>query len=999
MQFRVPFKLSIVSILLVMVLALTLSMFTGLWLSSAKISRDVAGQLFDLTSRNVKDNIENLIRETMVAAEGGSTQTHVSYIADEGLASDTLPFLFNVLATNEAFYSVYYGFEDGDFFQIIAVRGSEIIRNKHKAPQQTEWIVRSISRPHGVLEEPERIQHWVFLDEGYNKIAQSIEHSPSYDPRVRPWYKKSIDMDDLFLSAPYLFSSLNEPGITVSKKILSAPGVFGVDLTLVGLSKEIANFEVSEKGGVLLFDDQNQLLAASSKLGSFAPLQDITTLQIPAIQASLQVAREESGDILHETVQGAERFFVSHSLKSFNGTRLNVAVVAPARDFEEHLSQLQIQLLIISIIAVSLFIPLSYGFASKLAQQVSKLSKDAQRVKEMVFDDEAPLRSRIVEFDDLSQSFHSMRDALSLKTRALALEQEKLSRLVELGIAMSAEQDSDKLMEMVLLGAKELTNADGGTLYTLNDAQNLEFKIVRNDSLNIMMGGTSGNPVVLPPVPLFGDNHEPNSANVVSFAVHQETSINIKDAYHEVDFDFSGTRAFDKQNNYRSQSFLTVPLKPRGGAVIGALQIINARTSTGEVIPFDPMVQPFVEALAAQAATALSNRQLRKAQEDLMDSLIHLIAGAIDAKSPYTGGHCERVPELAIMLAKEACDVSDGHLGEFNFETKEEWREFQIGAWLHDCGKVITPEYVVDKATKLETIYNRIHEVRTRFEVLYRDCEIEYLKAVNTGADAGKSKQIFENAKLKLHEDFAFIAQCNVGAEFMTDDQVKRLHNLSQTLWMRQFDIRLGLSYEEELRFGNEPSGPCEEKLLDDKAFHVISRAPLRSDPYKDYDFKVEMPEHLYNQGEVYNLCVQRGTLTTEERFKINEHVMQTIVMLEKLPLPSHLKRVPEYAGTHHETMIGSGYPRKLDEDDLSIPARIMAIADVFEALTASDRPYKKAKSLSEAVKILSFFKKDGHIDPVLFDLFLTSGVYRSYGEKFLLEEQVDEVDIGQYLG
>jgi len=407
----------------------------------------------------------------------------------------------------------------------------------------------------------------------------------------------------------------------------------------------------------------------------------------------------------------------------------------------------------------------------------------------------------------------------------------------------------------------------------------------------------------------------------------------------------------------------------------------------------------FVEALAAQAAVAIENQNLIEAQKQLMDALIKLIAGAIDAKSPYTGGHCERVPELGIMLAEAATAQTEGPLASFKFETEDEWREFRVGAWLHDCGKVTTPEYVVDKAVKLETIYNRIHEVRMRFEVLLRDAQIKALEEVAGGADPVTAQSAFEARKVQLSDDFAFVAECNVGGEFMAPDKIERLKKIAEETWMRHYDDRLGLAYEEIKRYVGDPEPlPAQEKLLADKAHHIIPRVKSGVvDP--KWEFKVTVPKDLYNYGEVYNLSVARGTLTEEERFKINEHVMQSLMMLEQLPLPKNLRRVPEYAGTHHETLVGTGYPRKLTEGDLSVPMRIMAIADIFEALTASDRPYKKAKTLSESIKILSFFKKDKHIDPALFDLFLTSGVYKRYAEKFLLPEQIDEVDIAKFVG
>jgi hypothetical protein len=269
---------------------------------------------------------------------------------------------------------------------------------------------------------------------------------------------------------------------------------------------------------------------------------------------------------------------------------------------------------------------------------------------------------------------------------------------------------------------------------------------------------------------------------------------------------------------------------------------------------------------------------------------------------------------------------------------------------------------------------------------------------VSNGVDPQQAQAAYEARKAKLTDDFAFLAECNLGGEFMAPEKLERLKAIAEETWQRNFDDRLGLSYEESKRYTREPEAlPATEKLLDNKPQHIIPRTDTRIlDP--KWGFKVNVPEHLYNYGELYNLSIGRGTLTDEERFKITEHVIHSLVMLEQLPLPKNLKRVPKYAGTHHETLVGSGYPRKLTEAELTVPMRIMAIADIFEALTACDRPYKKAKTLSESIKILSFFKKDRHIDPDLFDLLLTSGVYKRYAEKYLLPEQIDEVDISKFV-
>lgn len=443
-----------------------------------------------------------------------------------------------------------------------------------------------------------------------------------------------------------------------------------------------------------------------------------------------------------------------------------------------------------------------------------------------------------------------------------------------------------------------------------------------------------------------------------------------------------------------------MPLKNHEGLVIGVMQLINAEDSDGKVVPFDEALVPLVEALASQAAVSIDNHMLIEAQKRLLDLFIELIAAAIDAKSPYTGGHCQRVPALTEMLTRAACESGDEPFKDFALD-EAGWYELHIAGWLHDCGKVTTPEYIVDKATKLETIYDRIHEVRMRFEVLKRDAEIAYLKGRIDGGDEAKLRATYQAEIAALDDDFAFIGTCNIGGEFMAPDKVERVKRIAGRTWTRTLSDRVGISYAEKTRREPEPEKPLpvHEKLLEDRYDHVIARDAQEIMPADNkWGFRIRMPERKYNLGEVYNLCIGRGTLNDEERYKINDHIMQTIVMLEGLPFPRHLRRVAEYAGGHHEKMDGTGYPRGLKREDMSIPARVMAVADIFEALTAADRPYKPAKSLSESIRIMSFMVKDNHIDSDIFRLFLESGVYREYAEKFLKPEQIDEVDVAAYL-
>ena len=348
------------------------------------------------------------------------------------------------------------------------------------------------------------------------------------------------------------------------------------------------------------------------------------------------------------------------------------------------------------------------------------------------------------------------------------------------------------------------------------------------------------------------------------------------------------------------------------------------------------------------------------------------------------------------MLVKNASSETSGIFKDFELNTKDELRELSIAAWLHDCGKVTTPEYVVDKATKLETIYNRIHEIRTRFEVIHRDLIIESFYKIQDGQNENEVNDWLEKEHLSLKDDFEFVSKANKGAEFMKNEDKQRIHEIAKRVWVREFDNTLGLSQEETKRHGLNPSR--QEYLLSDKKEHIIQREAFSKEEYDKHGFNMVVPEDLYNLGEVYNLTIVKGTLTPEERFKINEHMIMTIKMLDKLPFPKHLQRVPEYAGAHHETLIGTGYPKKLKKEQMSIPARIMAVADIFEALTASDRPYKEAKKLSEAIQIMSFMAKDKHIDEDIFNLFLSSGVYLEYAELHLNKEQIDEINIQEYL-
>lgn len=522
----------------------------------------------------------------------------------------------------------------------------------------------------------------------------------------------------------------------------------------------------------------------------------------------------------------------------------------------------------------------------------------------------------------------------------------RLDRLNEIGAALSSERDLGRLLERILVAAKTITGAEAGTLYRITeDGQALSFAIALNDALGLALGGASGQPVEFPDLPLFDAQGQPNHALVAAYAALSGETVNIPDAYIAAGFDFSGTRQFDARTGYRSHSFLTVPMKNHENEIIGVLQLINALDpTTREIRAFTLADQRLAESLASQAAIALSNRQLIDQLETLFESFIRLINLAIDEKSPYTGGHCQRVPELTMMLAEAVNRTQTGPLADFTLQPAD-LHELKIAALLHDCGKITTPVHVVDKATKLQTLFDRIELIDTRFEVLKRDAQIATLRRLldlRVPQDAAAEAACWESLKHELAQldaEREFLRTANRGSEAMPEADRQRVREIgTQRQW-------------------RSPEG-VETDFLD--------------------------------SDEIDNLTIRSGTLTAREREIINHHIVTTIEMLEALPWPKHLKHVPEYAGGHHERMDGRGYPKGLTREQMSVQARMMGIADIFEALTARDRPYKPAMKLSQALGIMKKFAANGHIDPDLFEVFLREKVWLRYAQAFLDPEQID---------
>ncbi|HEY4162107.1 MAG TPA: HD domain-containing phosphohydrolase, partial [Dongiaceae bacterium] len=647
-------------------------------------------------------------------------------------------------------------------------------------------------------------------------------------------------------------------------------------------------------------------------------------------------------------------------------TRLHEELVAESDRIQKTLVIASSTLLLLSIFAV-------WALARQLTKPLKALADEAQAIRDFDFSNSVSVNTGIDEVDELSVIMNEMKTTIR--------------RFLEIGSAMTAERDFSSLLNRILGEMVDVTRAIGGAIYLLEqDGSALKLETARTSD------GRS-----------FDTIDESYAARIVleiRNSIVSDAALRRKIEIKRIRNDElkSVDRAIAAKLEVTSNEvdLVAVPLLNPRGEALGCVLLVSETDSKSGGEPATAHLLALIKAIAGSAAIAIENKQLLLVQKNLMDSLIKLVAGAIDAKSPHTGGHCQRVPALAKMLAEAASKQTYGPFANFRL-SEEEWEALELASWLHDCGKVTTPEYVVDKATKLETLYNRIHEIRARFEIVKREREIKLLRERLSGAEILEIDARLRDFNAEIDAEFAFVAECNIGSESMAPEKLQKLQEIGARTWIRTLDDRIGISHEEMSRRRHRPAAslPVVERLLEDKPEHIIAREEHDRIPEDNpWGFKMNVPEHKYNHGEIHNLSIMRGTLTDEERYVINDHIVQTIVMLESLPFPRHLRNVPEIAGGHHERMDGNGYPRKLKGHEMSVLARIMAIADVFEALTAGDRPYKKAKPLSEAIRIMGAFKRNGHLDPDLLDLFLETNVWMDYSYRFLDADQMDEPDI-----
>ncbi|MEO6676852.1 MAG: HD domain-containing phosphohydrolase, partial [Pseudomonas sp.] len=859
------------------------------------------------------------------------------------------------LKDNPNLASLYLGYGNGDFFMVRPLR-TDALRTQLKAPDAAAYQVWSIERHGG---DNPVVSRFLFYDQALNLISRQDVADETYDPRTRDWFTSARQDTDQITTEPYIFFSTHNVGTTLARRSGDA-AVMGADLTLAELSATLAKHVVTPNTEIALFDAESNAIAYpdSRKLiidDQTARLSKAADLS-PVLGALL--ANPQAGNRLD--VSGRQWIVARSHMQEGGPQGLQLALLVPEDELLADAYRMRWQGALITLTTLLLCLPVGWLTSRILVKPLRALVQEADAIRSFDFNFPVSRRSPVLEVDQLRISMARMKDTLG--------------SFFQITDSLCAETRFAPLLQRVLFETVKIAQAQAGLIY-LREADG-----DRIEPHGLVINGT---PQPLPSFDIQG--HELQNPLNPHWLQQLATADNVV-------ANLGYEQAGDLQKVLLAMEsprvhLIGIRLRNRHNETVGLLILLLADSgSQSDLEKLRPDRIAFLQAVSGAAAVSIESQRLQAKQKQLLDSFIQLLAGAIDAKSPYTGGHCQRVPALTLMLAQAAAASQAPAFSGYQ-PTEDEWEALHIAAWLHDCGKVTTPEYVVDKATKLETLNDRIHEIRTRFEVLKRDAWINYWQAIAQGGDAQHLAELRNASLAGLDDDFTFVARCNLGGEAMAPADLQRLNLIAQRTWTRTLDDRLGVSWEENRRQARTPAPtlPVSEPLLADKPEHLLERSEGELIPADNpWGFKLDVPHYKYNRGELYNLSIARGTLTREERYIINHHMVQTILMLSHLPFPGHLNNVAEIAGGHHEKMDGTGYPKQLKREDMSLPARMMAIADIFEALTAADRPYKKAKSLSEALGIMATMCRDAHIDPELFGLFINEQIYRQYAEQFL---------------
>ncbi|WP_226568433.1 HD domain-containing phosphohydrolase [Mangrovibacter yixingensis] len=1045
-------KLTVVTIFVALSLLIIAVALAMQFYFAQSFAKDAARTLFTHTALNVSDKIRSLDSET-----SGLTTLFAQFPGlDKQDVSQPIrpitPAMAQAIRQHPHVYAIYIGYGNGDFYELINLDSSKNLRNVLGATAKDRWLIVNIrNTPAG------RQQDSSFFDDTFTLTHQK-QSSSQYAANSRPWYLNAMASDTTIKTEPYVFHTTQSSGVTFARRIGNSQNVLAVDISLDTLSVFLQNNRLFKHSETFIFDSDGNVSAQSLRVRTNHNTEPVSPIpltpeetQAVANMGTLRVANELDWAPYDFSWSGIPQGYAIDLMNMLAGkTGLKLEYV---NGFDWNTLTGMFRQGKLDVIPAIFPTPqrTEWGLFTQAwhtappalitrvnTRQLNTLSRLQGRTLavpkgwSLAEDVTAHFpKINLMAVADSLAALHAVANGeadAALETRDVARYLTGLYNIpglkVHNPVPLFSGNNSAALSMLVTADKPLLRDVLNKAIQSLTpDEKSALAKRWLTDSPSSAMQRTLVAGIV--PSPAFVQLAE--QAKNTQTAVSGEVVIDgmrytlfvqpvISTASHN---HYLGIMVPTKVllGPYMKKVYLSLAitllclalLAPAilylASMIVTPVRLLSLENKKirqrqfRDVHPVPSRINELHHLSDSIYNMALSLEAYQASQRALMDSFIQLIANAIDQKSPYTGGHCTRVPVIAMMLAESADKSQLPAFQQFHFENEDQWREFRIAAWLHDCGKVTSPEHIIDKGSKLETIFNRIHEIRTRFEVLWRDADILYWQGKAAGEPEEALQATRQARQQQLTDEFAFIAQSNIGSEFMSEDKITRIREIGAQTWTRHFSDREGLSPEEAKRLSSiaEKPLPAEEKLLDDKPEHLF---PWIKDPaiLLSNDMKMTAPSMQANLGEIHNLSIQKGTLTESDRYRINEHIIATIRMLESLPFPKELARIPEIAGGHHETLKGTGYPKKLTAENLSLEARILAIADIFEALTAGDRPYKKAKTLSEAIKILHLMVKDQHLDKDLFELLLTSGIYQRYAEQYLEPGQLDEVDIQHYL-
>ena len=969
LKLKLHIKMSLLFALLMLVISsiLILSSYFHLIQVISRVNDVVFGRIVDNTAGCFETDFNKLSGEMQML---GYTPLVESTSHKERLGS--LELLKVMIDGNRNLDAAYIGYKNGDLFLLRRLNDLEVYA-KYSPPEQAVYMLTVAEEKQG-----KRQGTHSFYNKDFEVMKTIVDPGYTLNAVERSWYKNALKSDGVAISSPYIFFTNKKPGITLSLKVPDNNNVIGVDYTTDSLVNMVEKFSYSDETRTILFNSRGEILTSNFENRGVDDnkVATIDTIVDPVINDYAKSAKDSaSNDIEYYSAGQKWKGRVKGFELQDGKEEYSVLTVTPEETLMVKAAEYKRNLIVAGIIIIILILPVVWLVSILIAKPLVQLSEQLDKVNDFDFTSSIDIKSSVVEVDNLICTSKSMISTI-----------DKFRNIAE---TITKQRDYSTLLSVILRETTSISNGSGGAIYLLDkDEACLEIAAVYLEGMDKKEQDR-----------LFEEVFKEGCIQRDEF----EKYLDEEGAYC-----FAGADAgcieqdiliWTKKINVDEISMSVIPLSDSDMHLMG--YIVFAHDKGVAVSEDEKGKMTFITALSGFVSAAIEGQVLLEKRKELLQSLIVLVADAIDAKSPYTGKHCQRVPIIARMIIEEACESKDPLYRDYNL-TADEWEEIRVASWLHDCGKVITPVDVVDKATKLECIYNRIHEIRMRFELLKSYADVEYWKGMYSGGNEAELASSRDKLKAELDEEFAFVAKTNIGGEFLSDNDIDRLKNIGNRVWFRTIDNTLGLAdveYRRYKEFGTVCEFPIEEKLLDNKREHIIRKQKVDYSDDNAWGFTMEEPEFAFNRGELYNLEIKRGTLTDEERYIINAHMVHTIKMLSTLPFPKNMRNIVEIAGSHHEKMEGGGYPRDLKAKDLSISARAMAIADIFEALTAADRPYKKMKTLSESLTIMKKMADEQHIDKCLFELFVVSGKPQEYARKYLLKEQLDEVNIDELLG